>query len=121
MFSQKLKNLQIFDFFQKSHMLSTLKLTCHGILYYLWSADLSKSFIFYMSFHSRTLTIHKTTGEGRDPSFIPLCYFHLFTNIWTFICNFECEMTITLFLIAPLVFTRLLLDENCHLIGLLFG
>ena len=35
--------------------------------------------------------------EGRGPSFIPLCYFHLLMNIQTFICNFVHEMTVTHF------------------------
>ena len=57
-------------------------------------------------------------GEG--PSFIPLYHFHPLTNIETFICNFACEMTITHFLIATLVFTRLLQYEIYHLIELPF-
>ena len=38
---------------------------------------------------------HRTAGEGRGPSFIPLYHFHPLTNIQTFICSFACEMTIT--------------------------
>ena len=72
------------------------------------------SFFFFYRFSSQTLTIYRTVGEGRGPSFIPLYHFHPLTNIETFICNFACEMTIT-FLIAMLVFTRLLLDEIYHL------
>ena len=55
------------------------------------------SFFFYQDFLSRTLTTHKTAGEGRGPFFIPLYHFHPLTNIQTFICNFACEMTITYF------------------------
>ena len=54
-------------------------------------------FFFYQGFLSRTLTIHRTAGEGKGPSFIPLYHFHPLTNIQTFICNFACEMTITYF------------------------
>ena len=76
-------------------------------------------FFFLSGFSSQTLTIHRTAGEGRGPSFIPFYHFHPLTNIETFICNFACEMTIA-FLIATLVFTRLLLDEIYHLIELPF-
>ena len=54
-------------------------------------------FFFLSGFLSQTLTTHRTAGEGRGPSFIPLYHFHLLTNIQTFICNFACEMTITYF------------------------
>ena len=64
------------------------------------------------------LTTHRTAGELKGPSFIPLYHFHPLMNIQIYICNFACEMTI-IFLIAPLVFTRLLLDNitlsNHHL------
>ena len=52
---------------------------------------------FLLGFSSKTLTIHRTAGEGRGSSFIPLYHFHPLTNIQTFICNFACEMTITYF------------------------
>ena len=52
---------------------------------------------FRSEFSSQTLTIHRTVGEGRGPSFIPLYHFHSLTNIETFICNSACEMTITYF------------------------
>ena len=54
-------------------------------------------FFFYHGFLSRTLTTHRTAGEGRGPSFIWLYHSHPLTNIQTFICNFACEMTITYF------------------------
>ena len=83
-----------------------------------------KSFFFYQAFLSRTLTIHRTAGEGTGSSITPLYHFHHFTNIhilfatvyvrWlphifnhiacvyqataniqTFICIFACEMTLT--------------------------
>ena len=56
-----------------------------------------RSLIFFhiQDFPSQTLTNHRTAGEGRGPSFIPLYHFHRLTNIQTFICNFACEMTIT--------------------------
>ena len=40
-------------------------------------------FFFYQGFFSQTLTIHRTAGEGRGPSFIPLYHFYLLTNIET--------------------------------------
>ena len=54
-------------------------------------------FFFYQFFLSQTLTIHRTEGEGRGPSFIPLYHFLLLTNMETFICKFASEMTITYF------------------------
>ena len=51
-------------------------------------------FFFYQGFLSQTLTIHRTAGEVRGPSFIPLYHFHPLTNIETLICNFACEMNI---------------------------
>ena len=62
----------------------------------------------------------RMAGEGRAPSSILLYYFHPLTNIQTFICNFEHERNVTFFFIAPLVFTRLLLDEIYHVIDLRF-
>ena len=56
-------------------------------------------FFFYQGFLPRTQTTHRTAGEGRGPSFIPLHHFH--PLIQTFICNFACEMNI-IFLIASL-------------------
>ena len=49
-------------------------------------------FFFYQGLLSQTLTIHRTAGERRGPTFIPLYHFHSLTNIETFICNFACEM-----------------------------
>ena len=77
-------------------------------------------FFFYQGFLSLTLTIHRTAGEERGPSFIPLYYFHPLTNIQTFICNFAREVHYHIFLTATLLFTRLLLDEIYQLIELLF-
>ena len=52
---------------------------------------------FYQGFLSQTLMTHRTAGEGRAPSFVPLYHFHPLMNIQTFICNFACETTITYF------------------------
>ena len=54
-------------------------------------------FFFSQGFLLQTLTIHRTAGEGRGPSFVPFHHVHLLTNIETFICNFACEMTIMYF------------------------
>ena len=51
-----------------------------------------KDIFFLSGFSSQTLTIYRTTGEGRKPSFIPFHHFHPLTNIETFICNFACDM-----------------------------
>ena len=74
------------------------------------------SFFFLSGFFSRTMTTDKTAREGRGTSFIPLYHFHPLTNIHTFIlqlCMFDDHH---IFLIALLIFTRLLLDEIYHLI-----
>ena len=79
----------------------------------------SKLCIFFFSirvFFTGT-DVHRTAGEGRRPSFIPLYHFHPLTNIETFICMWD---HYHVFLIATLVFTRLLLDEFFHLIELPF-
>ena len=66
----------------------------------LWtfSRYLVNSFIacqfFCQGFLSQTLTIHRTLGEGRGPSFFPLYHFHPLTNMETFICNFSCEIPV---------------------------
>ena len=72
---------------------------------------------FYQGFLSQTLTNHRTAGKRRGPSFIPLNHFHPLTNIETIICNFD---DYHVFLIATLVFTRLLLNEIYYLIELPF-
>ena len=58
---------------------------------------LSVLFFFLSGFSSQTLTIHRTAGEGRGPSFITLYHFHPLTNIQTFLWNFASEITITYF------------------------
>ena len=78
---------------------------------------LGKPFFFYQGFLSRTLTIHRIAGEGRGPSFIPLYHFYPLTNIYLKLCMWD---DYHIFLIATLVFTRLLFDEIYHLIELLF-
>ena len=77
-------------------------------------------FFFYQGFLSRTLTTHRTAGEERGPSFIPLYHSHPLTSIQTFICNFACEMTITYFnrLYLPDCYSmRLTTLSNYHLVG----
>ena len=67
-------------------------------------------FFFYQGFLSRTRMIHRTAGEGRGPFFIPLYHFH---RSWTFRHLFATLHVrwLYIFLIATLVFTRLLLDD----------
>ena len=43
------------------------------------------------------LTTHRTAGELKGPSFIPLCHFHPLMNIQIYICNSACEMIVTYF------------------------
>ena len=74
---------------------------------------------FYQGVLSKTLTIHKTAREGRGPSFTPLYHFHPLTNIQRFL-QLRMWDDYYVFLIATLVFTRLLLDEIYHLIELPF-
>ena len=59
-------------------------------------------------------------GKGGDQLFIPLYHYHPLTNIQTFILQLCTWDDFRIFLIAPLVFTRLLLDEIYHLIELPF-
>ena len=76
-------------------------------------------FFFYQGFLSRTLTAHRTAGEGRGPSYsslqLPPAHEHsdIYLQLWTW-------DDYHIFLIVTLVFTRLLLDEIYHLIELLF-
>ena len=78
------------------------------------------TFFFYEGFLSRTLTPHKIAGEGRGPFFIPPYHSHPLANIQTFIYNFCMWDDYHMFLILPLVFTRLLLKEIYQLIELPF-
>ena len=45
------------------------------------TSGMPPEFFFLLGFSSQTLTIHRTAGEGRGPSFIPLYHFDLLTNI----------------------------------------
>ena len=47
------------------------------------------TFLFYQGFLSQTLTIHRTAGQGRGWSFIPLYHFHQLTKIKIFVCNLD--------------------------------
>ena len=49
-------------------------------------------FFFLSGSSLQTLTIHKTAGEDRGTSFIPLYHCHPLTNTETFICNCACEI-----------------------------
>ena len=103
-----------------SYYLITIPLIILILLSYLFFFLLF--FSIRVFFHRHWQLTHRTAGEGRGPSFIPLYHFHLWlTNIQTFICNSACMWDgYYIFLIAMLVFTRLLLDEIHHLIKFLF-
>ena len=65
-----------------------------------WFGGLSpKSRLFFSFFLSKFS--FTDTGDSQDSRerkgiiFIPLCHFHMLTNIQTFTCNFACEMTAT--------------------------
>ena len=75
---------------------------------------------FYQGFLSRTLTTHRTEREGRGPFFYSTLPFrpaheHSYGSLQ--LCMWDVYHT---FLIATLVYTRLLLDETYHLIELPF-
>ena len=84
---------------------------------YLWYR--SHTSVAWQGFLSQKLTIHRTSGEGRGPSFILLYHFHSLTNAHIYLQFFMWD-DYHVFLIAPLVFTRELLDEIYHLIELPF-
>ena len=67
-------------------------------------------FFFYQGFLSRTLTTYRTAGEGRGLSYsaLPLPPAHKHSDIYLQLCTWD---DYHIFLIATLVFTRLLLDE----------
>ena len=78
-------------------------------------------FVFVSGFLSRTLTTHRTAGEGRGTFFystLPLPPAHEHSAIYVQLCTRD---DYHIFLIVTLVFTRLLLDKIYHLIELLFG
>ena len=62
-----------------------------------------------------TLNNHVTEREGRRSSFIPPLPTHEHSEIYLQVCMWD---DYHIFLIAPRVFTRLLLDEIYHLIEL---
>ena len=86
---------------------------------WFWNFESFMIFFFYQGFLSRTLTTHRTAGEGRRPSYstLPLPPTHENSDIYLQLYMWD---DYHIFLIAPLVFTRLLLDEIYHLIELLF-
>ena len=67
-------------------------------------------FFFYQGFLSETLTTHRTEGEGRGPSYstLQLLPAHEHSDIYLQLCTWD---DYHIFLIATLVFTRLLLNE----------
>ena len=75
-------------------------------------------FFFYQGFFSGRLTTHRTAGEGRGPSYstLQLQPSHEHSDIYLQLCTWD---DYHIFLIATLVFTRLLLNEIYHLIELL--
>ena len=93
-FTEEILNAKLYFFCSACTKLSIKKkrrrpLKVWGLIFFIF-------FFFYQGFLSRTLTTHRTAGQGRD-HLIPLYHFHPLTNIQTFICNFAREMTITYF------------------------
>ena len=78
-------------------------------------------FFFYHGFLSRILTTHRRAGEGREGtifySTLPLLPAHEHSDIYLQLCMWD---DYHIFLITPLLFTRLLLDVIYHLIELPF-
>ena len=72
--------------------------------------------IFFFHGHSR---LTRQQGKGGDNIFVTLYHFHPLTNSQTFIFKLCMWDDYHIFLIAPLVFTRLLLDEIYDLIELI--
>ena len=93
-----------------------IKIKLATYLWSCWQTQLKGKFFFYQNFLSRTPTTHRTVGERRGPSFIPLYHLKPLTNIQTFILQLCTWDDFHIFLNAPLVFTRLLLGEIYHLI-----
>ena len=52
--------------------------------------DFDYFFFFYEGFLWQILATHRTAGEEKGPSFIPLYHFHPLMNIHVFICNLAC-------------------------------
>ena len=80
-----------------------------------WNISLSVR-IFFCHGHSR---LTSQQGKGGDNIFVTLYHFHPLTNSQTFIFKLCMWDDYHIFLIAPLVFTRLLLDEIYDLIELI--
>ena len=90
------------------------------LFYKLPPSDGLRKTFFYQGFLSQTLTTDRTAGEGRGPSFystLPLPPAHEHWYIYLQLCMWN---DYHVFLIATLVFTRLLLHEIYHLIELPF-
>ena len=78
-------------------------------MYKLWNEPWrhwKRKLIFFLSRCSSTDT--DNSQDSRGPSFLPLYHFHKYSDIYLQLCTSE---DYHIFLIATLVFTRLLLDE----------
>ena len=91
------------------------------------TSGMPPEFFFLLGFSSQTLTIHRTAGEGRGPSFIPLYHFDLLTNIrhlfttlyvrWLshiFNCNACVYQTATQWDLPPYQITIWVIDWWCN-------
>ena len=101
----------------KAGVLKEKEKNCQVFLNFLVLIDWFQSIFYYLGFLSCTLATHRTGGEGREPCFNSLYHFHSLTNIHFQLCMWAYYH---IFLIKPLLFTRLLLDEIYHLIELPF-
>ena len=100
--------------FRKLIKIILLKVTKTGLFVFFFV------FFFYQGFLSWTLTTHRTAGEGRGTflfSTLPVPPACEHSDIYVQLCTRDDCHT---FLIATLVFIRLLLDEIYHRIELLF-
>ena len=115
---------KISDYFG-NHLIAVIKKVLMKNLKFLYFSTYIQFFLFffYYNFLSRALATHRITGEGRGGegtsfySTLPLPFTHEYSDIYLLLCMWD---DYHIFLIAPLVFTRLLLDEIYHLFELPF-
>ena len=83
---------------------------CQICLYHEWFIKIEKlelkiidqflhaMFCLYQSILSKAMTIHRKAGKGRRQSlYYSLPLLLNYKQIWTFICNFACDMAATYF------------------------
>ena len=112
--SQEYQPALVFQYYEKIFRIENIK------SWYIVTFPLSSlkilGFFSYQGFPSGTLATHRTVGEGKGPSlFHSTTSTHSRTFIHLQLCMWD---DYHIFLIPPLAFNRLLLDEIHHLIEL---